>query len=59
MRLDDLMRADEVFLTGTAAEVIGVKRIDETTIGTGNVGEVTLKLIAEFRKRVAKNAPED
>lgn len=59
MRLDELMRADEVFLTGTAAEVIGVKRIDETTIGTGRVGEVTLKLIAEFRKRVAKDAPED
>ena len=59
MRVDDLLDADEVFLTGTAAEVIGVRRIDETQIGAGKVGDVTAKLIAEFRARIAKGAPED
>jgi branched-chain amino acid aminotransferase len=57
--LDELKSADEVFLTGTAAEVIGVNQIDDTTIGNGAVGSVTGQLMDEFRARVALDAPED
>ena len=42
--------ADECFLTGTAAEVIPVVRVDSRDIGGGKPGAVTLKLIDEFRK---------
>ncbi|MEE8130845.1 MAG: aminotransferase class IV, partial [Vicinamibacterales bacterium] len=59
MKLDDILGADEVFLTGTAAEIIGVIRIDEHKIGCGVVGPVTRALEAEFRRRVSSNAPED
>ncbi len=59
MKLDEILGADEVFLTGTAAEIIGVNRIDGHTIGSGAVGPVTRALEAEFRKRVSSNAPED
>jgi branched-chain amino acid aminotransferase len=59
MRLEELLAADEVFLTGTAAEIIGVTQIDEHTIGNGKVGPITAKLFAEFKKRVTTNAPED
>ncbi len=59
MRLPELLACDEVFLTGSAAEIIGVSQIDETVIGRGNVGPMTNSLAAEFRARVAKNAPED
>lgn len=59
LRLDDLLEADEVFLTGTAAEIIGVSSIDGKLIGRGGVGPVTAKLAEAFRKRLAKNAPED
>ncbi|MFM7132958.1 MAG: branched-chain-amino-acid transaminase [Planctomycetota bacterium] len=59
MRLDDLFTADEVFLTGTAAEIIGVSSIDGETIGEGKVGPVTRRLVEEFRSRVAADAPED
>ena len=59
MKLDDLLNAEEVFLTGTAAEIIGVNQIDDDTIGNGRVGPVTTKLFAEFKNRVAHNAPED
>ena len=59
MRLDDLFTADEVFLTGTAAEIIGVSSIDGQTIGEGRVGPTTRRLAAEFRARVATEAPED
>lgn len=59
MKLDELLAADEVFLTGTAAEIIGVSQVDDHTIGEGKVGPVTAALIQEFRKRVTNNAPED
>ncbi|TFH17149.1 MAG: branched-chain-amino-acid transaminase [Lentisphaerales bacterium] len=46
----DLYTADEVFLTGTAAEVIGVVKIDRRKIGNGRPGPVTRKLARRFRK---------
>ena len=38
---DQLYSADEVFVCGTAAEVIGLREIDFRTIGTGRTGPVT------------------
>lgn len=46
----DLFTADECFLTGTAAEVVPVAKIDGRLIGNGKPGKMTLKLIAEFKK---------
>jgi len=46
----DLYTADEVFLTGTAAEVIGVVDIDNRQIGDGKPGKVTRNLERHFRK---------
>ncbi len=46
----DLYTADECFLTGTAAEVIPVVKIDQRIIGKGQPGSVTEKLIAAFRQ---------
>ncbi len=45
----DIYIADECFLTGTAAEVIPVVKLDQRVIGTGEPGKVTQKLIAAFR----------
>jgi len=45
----DLYTADEVFLTGTAAEVIGVTKLDGRTIGSGSPGPVTRDLAARFK----------
>ena len=59
MVLDDLYAADEVFLTGTAAEIIGVSAIGDRTIGAGRMGPLTGKLEAEFRRRIGAGAPED
>ncbi len=41
---DELYTADEVFFTGTAAEVTPIREIDDRTIGTGSPGPVTLAL---------------
>ena len=57
--LQEVMDADEIFLTGTAAEVIGVSHIGERVIGCGKVGNLTAQLEGEFRRRVANDAPED
>jgi branched-chain amino acid aminotransferase len=46
----DLYVADEIFLTGTAAEVIGVVDIDGRTIGDGKPGPITRKLSDAFFK---------
>ena len=44
----DLYVADEVFLTGTAAEIIAVVNIDRRCIGSGKPGAVTRKLSKAF-----------
>ena len=48
----DLYIADECFLTGTAAEVVPVTRIDGRSIGSGAPGPVTRKLMEAFHKLV-------
>jgi branched-chain amino acid aminotransferase len=45
---DDLYIADEVFFTGTAAEVTPVREVDGRTVGTGKRGPLTAKLQAMF-----------
>jgi len=37
----ELYLADEVFMTGTAAELVPVREIDDHTIGSGSMGEIT------------------
>lgn len=45
----DVYNSDECFLTGTAAEVIPVVKVDGRTIGDGKPGPVTRRLIEAFR----------
>jgi branched-chain amino acid aminotransferase len=46
----DVYIADEVFLTGSAAEVIPVVEIDSRPIGDGKPGPLTKKLTAKFHE---------
>lgn len=46
----DVYTADEVFLTGTAAEVIAVSKVDGRVIGNGKPGPVTNDLLESFRE---------
>jgi branched-chain amino acid aminotransferase len=45
---DQLWLADEVFLTGTAAEITPVREVDNRTIGQGTVGPITKQIQARF-----------
>jgi branched-chain amino acid aminotransferase len=55
----DLYTADEMFLTGTAAEVIPVTKIDGRIVGDGKPGPVTRQLMRAYHELVTQNAPED
>lgn len=48
----DLYTCDESFLTGTAAEVIPMVKLDDRVIGNGKPGPITKKLEQAFRKYV-------
>jgi branched-chain amino acid aminotransferase len=52
--LEELKNADELFFTGTAAELTPIVEIDGTKIGTGIVGEVTKKTSETFFKILKK-----
>lgn len=51
----DVYVADEVFLTGTAAEVIAVVKVDGRVIGEGTPGPVTNDLLCSFRELVQQD----
>ena len=46
----ELYTADECFLTGTAAEIVPVIKVDGRVIGSGKPGPITLDLIKAFRQ---------
>jgi D-alanine transaminase len=51
--VEELLLADEVFLSGTTAEVLPVVRVDDQPIGQGRPGPVSLKLLGMFREWIA------
>ena len=50
MRLGEIYKADECFLTGTAAEIVPVTKVDNRVIGRGRPGPLTRELLREFRE---------
>jgi branched-chain amino acid aminotransferase len=49
---DQLYIADEVFITGTAAEIVAVRMIDYRQVGEGKPGSVTQALLKAFLDNV-------
>jgi len=47
---NELFTADEVFFTGTAAEVAPIREVNKRVIGTGKPGPVTKRIMREFEK---------
>ena len=52
---DELKKADEVFLTGTAAEITPVIKIETKKIGDGKVGETTKQVMNTYSEIVMNN----
>lgn len=53
--VEDLDHADELFFTGTTAEVRPCVEVDGRPVGEGSVGPVTRSLSAAFMRRVAEH----
>lgn len=50
LTIHDVYSADECLLTGSAAEVVPVVKVDSRSIGDGKPGPITLELIDRFRR---------
>lgn len=51
----DIWIAEELFLTGTAAEVVPIIKVDARPIGDGKPGPMTAKFLESFRRRVVSD----
>ncbi len=49
LRVPDLLRADEIFVTSTLKEVVGASTLDGRPVGRGRPGPVTLRLLQAYR----------
>ncbi len=61
LKVEDVFSADEAFFTGTAAEVVPIKSLDNQQIGEGSRGPVTKKLQSAYFDQVrgARNTNHD
>tara|TARA_Y100000588_G_C14102814_1_gene859581 strand:- start:286 stop:1203 length:918 start_codon:yes stop_codon:yes gene_type:complete len=56
--MDDVLSADEVFVTGTFAGVIPAIQVENTIIGSGKCGIITEKLYHKYKSKIATLYPE-
>ncbi|MHC4759251.1 MAG: aminotransferase class IV [Planctomycetota bacterium] len=54
LSIDDLLEADEIFLTNTIMQVLPVTAVEKHTVGDGKLGEVTKKLMKYYDELVKK-----
>ncbi|HKU49089.1 MAG TPA: aminotransferase class IV, partial [Nitrososphaera sp.] len=54
----ELYLADEIFLTGTAAEIVAVTSIDGHTIGNGKEGPISKRVRENYAKVVSGGVKE-
>jgi branched-chain amino acid aminotransferase len=49
VHLEDLLAADEAFMTSTTREVVPVRQVDENLLGSGRPGPLTRRVMEAFR----------
>jgi len=54
----ELYIADEIFVTGTAAEITPIISVDNHKVGNGTVGEFTRKISDYYQKIVVSEIPD-
>lgn len=58
IKLQDVLDADELFITSTTKRVLPITRVDEHSIGTGRPGEITKEVSRLFEEQVKKQWAE-
>jgi branched-chain amino acid aminotransferase len=51
---EDLLAAKEAFITASTLEILPIRRVEQTDIGEGRAGSLTLALLDAYRKRVGE-----
>ncbi|GAB3061130.1 D-amino-acid transaminase [Virgibacillus ainsalahensis] len=54
--VDEMLHADEVFVTATKSDIIPILKIDNHIIGSGNPGTLTLRILEAFRSLIRELA---
>lgn len=49
---EEMFAADEAFLTGTTTNVLPVVQVDDSLIGNGKPGKITLRLLEGFKEHI-------
>ena len=57
--VEEIRKADEMFLTSTTREVVPIARVDSKPVGDGRPGPVTTRLLEAYRRAVDRLAEED
>jgi len=57
--VEEIRKADEMFLTSTTREVVPIARVDSKPVGNGRPGPVTTRLLEAYRRAVDRLAEED
>ncbi|MTW87677.1 D-amino-acid transaminase [Virgibacillus dakarensis] len=55
--VDDLLKADEVFITATKLDIVPILKIDDQIIGSGVPGEITKQILQAFRSLYERDNP--
>jgi len=58
VQLEELLRADEAFLTNSLIELMPLARVNDQAIGAGKTGKVTRKLLVAYREAVRKETKQ-
>ncbi len=56
IRLDDLYKADEAFITNSIIEIIPIVAVDGRAIGSGGPGDITARLLYAYRQVVSRQS---
>lgn len=59
LSIDDLLGADEIFLTNVIMQVMPITKVEKHTVGDGQVGLITKKLHKSFEELVKKECGKD
>ncbi|MBN2593796.1 MAG: aminotransferase class IV [Sedimentisphaerales bacterium] len=59
LTIDDLLGADEIFLTNVIMQVMPITKVEKHTVGDSQVGPITKKLHKSFEKLVKEECRED
>ena len=56
--IDEVMSADEVFITGSFKDILPIVTIDQKQIGDGKVGPISADIVATFAEHLADGSPD-